>query len=257
LSKPYAGIINASFSCYQNNQANYYSDLDGKPEIYLSADYDQDMVNKLVILGPNGQQLTYGVDYEIDYQQEFNLGNFRIRFLNTLGFLYDNEPTENPPHLSDGEYKIFIPKYKQMYMTCNTVVENYSSLKPRFLGGNNYYYYYDFISEFYTISNNAYKNIGPSQGYYFWYGFQFYIYDNGVYNYGHNTISNYYLLSLSPIVFVITDCIFHGSINDVPGAFKCDILFQEYLEQYELPVNPEGFNQLLNGSISAQGGYNY
>lgn len=257
LSKPYAGIMNASFSCYQNNQAGYYSDLDGKPEIYLSADYDQDMVNKLVILGPNGQQLTYGVDYEIDYQQEFNLGNFRIRFLNTLGFLYDNEPTGNPPHLSDGEYKIFIPKYKQMYMTCNAVVENYSSLKPRFLRGNNYYYYYNFISEFYTISNNVYSNINPSQGYYFWYGFQFYIYDNGVYNYGNNTISNYYLLSLSPIVFVITDCIFHGSINNVPGSFKCDILFQEYLEQYELPVNPEGFNQLLNGSISAQGGYNY
>ncbi len=254
LSRPYSGIMNSSFSCYQDYYVDYYSDLDGKTEIYLTGDYDQDMVNKLIILGPNGQNLTYGVDYEINYQEDFNKGNFRIKFLNALGYLYDNEPTGNPPHLSDGEYKIFIPRYKQMFMSCNSLIENYSSLKQQFLA-ESYYYYSLYNSEFYYISNSIYSNIYNE--YYQGLGFQFYSYDTSFYLSQRHTLSNYYLISLSPIVFVVTDCIFQGDYNGTNAAFKCDMIFQEYLEPYELPVNPPGFNNLLNGSLFAEGGYNY
>lgn len=74
---------------------------------------------------------------------------------------------------------------------------------------------------------------------------------------GKKTMSNSNVVSLSPIAFYINNCVFMGTIDEEMYAFKCDILFVEKLEQNELPINPEGFNNFLTNGFYSEGGYDY
>lgn len=255
-SKPYSGCVNAnlSFVTFENQVSGsfsyynyYYYDLEGKPEVYVKSTWWDNIEDLVLIFGPNDQQLVYGVDYTIVRVSTPSLpGNYKIKFLKTLGDLFDNESTGNPAKLADGQYKFFFPKSKQNRMDCSSWVDNYSSLYKRsFFSTNGYYYFNDYYSEFYTINGvfGQFSNTGTQY------------YDSTVYY--QSTISNSYVLSLSPISFYIKNCVFSGTIGNQQGAFKCDMYFLEYLENDELPVNPEGYNEILNGSLYAQGGYDY
>jgi|GEM_PF-4064983 len=257
LTKPYKGCVNANHSIVVTEDQNsnnyafrtyYYDNLEGKPEVYVKSTWWDDIIPSVKILGPNDEELELDVDYSVErISTEFMPGNYKIKFLKQLGNLYENEYTDNPAKLSDGDYKFYWPISDKVLFECSSFVDNYASTYRRYYSNTNYYYSQVYTSEFQVINN--------------FYG-QFYATGNTYNSYdyyysGARTMSLSNVISLSPISFYVSDCVFTGTIDDTSYAFKCDVYFLEYLEDGELPVNPSGFNNILSGNQYAEGGYNY
>jgi len=258
-TKPYKGCMNSSLSIITQEDLvdyasyAYYPELDGLCEIYVKSTWWDDIENLVKIYGPNNQQLILNEDYDVErINGGFLLGDYKIKFKNPIGNLYNNEPTENPSRLLDGSYKVFWPISKKEILSCASFNDNYSSIYSRPVTYSPYYYLYNysnFYNEFYLLSNNkggvqfmntgnGYDQFSSAQG-------------------GKKTMSNSNVVSLSPIAFYINNCVFMGTVNEGMYAFKCDILFVEKLEQNELPINPEGFNNFLTNGFYSEGGYDY
>lgn len=264
-TRPYKGCINSSFSIVTYELSKtitttaYYPELEGLGEIYVKSSWWDNIENLVKIYGPNNQQLILDEDYEIKrINSELMPGDYRIKFLKPIGDLYNNEPTENPARLLDGEYKVFWPSSKEIKLECTSFNDNYASLyrRPMTTSSQTPYYsgnYENFNNEFQLIgtpTSSAFANHPVGQ-----------FYQTGV-SYDNlqrsiNTMSNSTVVGLSPISFYLQNCIFSGFVNDQFVAFKCDINLVENVLPGELPVNPESFNDFLYNGIYAVGNYNY
>ena len=256
LTKPYYGCINASYqilitSIPNNPEAsyifNYNSSYAGKPKIVVSSQYVDNYESLIEIYGPDETQLVLDEDYEVLPYSSQRPGCYVISFLKTLGNLFENEYTDNPPSLADGYYKIILPTITNKTMSSLSYVDNMTSVSNNFYL-NNYYYNYYYVSEFYMMNSSffltpynyidQFKPVATS--------------GNPLY-FGYNArFSDSEIISLSPIKFRIKNCIFTGTNTDDPDnpyeiGFKCDFTFTEYLEENELPANPNSYNQLLEG----------
>jgi hypothetical protein len=262
LTKPYYGCLNASYQILitsvpntlnSSNIFNYNSSYAGKPKIVVSSQYVDNYESLIEIYGPDTTQLVLDEDYEVLPYSSQRPGCYVISFLKTLGNLFENEYTDNPPSLADGNYKIILPTITNKTMSSLSYVDNMTSVSNT---GYNYsvYYNYYFFSEFYIMNFNSFYNNGFNP-YYYNYVDQFMprARTNDPQYFGYNArFSDSEVISLSPIRFRIKNCIFTGTNTDDPDnpyeiGFKCDFTFTEYLEEDELPANPNSYNQLLEG----------
>mgnify|MGYP000191294975 CR=1 FL=1 len=251
LTKPYYGCLNASYQILitsvpgtynSSNIFNYNSSYAGKPKIVVSSQYVDNYESLIEIYGPDATQLVLDEDYEVLPYSSQRPGCYVISFLKTLGNLFENEYTDNPPSLADGNYKIILPTITNKTMSSLSYVDNMTSVSNRLY---NYYNYNFYVSEFFSMNSpyfsfsyNYIDQFMPkAQNQYFGYNARF---------------SDSEVISLSPIKFRIKNCIFTGTNTDDPDnpyeiGFKCDFTFTEYLEEDELPANPNSYNQLLEG----------
>jgi hypothetical protein len=248
LTKPYYGCLNASYqiliksipNTYNSSYIfNYNSSYAGKPKIVVSSQYVDNYESLIEIYGPDTTQLVLDEDYEVLPYSSQRPGCYVISFLKTLGNLFENEYTDNPPSLADGNYKIILPTITNKTMSSLSYVDNMTSVS-----NDHYYndYYYNYFSEFSTMNNSFFYA-------YYNYADQF----MPIAAMGSNSrFSDSEVISLSPIKFRIKNCIFTGTNTDNPDnpyeiGFKCDFTFTEYLEENELPANPNSYNQILEG----------